>query len=80
LGFVAGHVVSQIIGIYRKRFWHHKRRQNLPLGVRLSEGLDPTALQVLNFYVAPLLFEVLSDKPSMAVMGGRFTAKQTCAV
>ena len=59
---------------------HHKRRQNLPLGVRLSEELDPTALQVLNFYVAPLLFEVLSDKPSMAVMGGRFTAKQTCAV
>ena len=52
----------------------------MPLGVRLSEGLDPTALQVLNFYVAPFLFEVLSDKPSMAVMGGRFTAEQTCAV
>ena len=46
----------------------------------MSEGLDLTALQVLNFYVAPLLFEVLSDKPPMAVMRGRFTAKQTCAV
>ena len=80
MGFVAGHVVSQIIAINRKRFWHHKRRQNLPLGVRLIEGLDPAELQVLNFYVAPLLFEVLSDKPSMTVMGGRFTAKQACAV
>ena len=33
----------------------------MPLGVRLSEGLDPTALQVLNLHVSPLFLEVLSN-------------------
>jgi hypothetical protein len=55
-------------------------KRHYVLSARLSERLNPTALQVLNFYVTPLLFKVFSDKPSMAMMRGRFTAKQTCTI
>lgn len=37
-------------------------------------------LQVLNLNVAPFLLEVLSNKPSMAMVGCGFAAKQACAV
>ena len=50
------------------------------MALRLNDLLDPTALQVLNFYVAPFLLEVLGNKASMAMMWCWFTAKKASTI